>query len=335
MSLLKVSNLTVKYRSPQGDGIAVDNVSFELKKGNIVGLAGESGCGKTTLAWSIIQLLPSAAEIESGKILLNGKDLLELSPRVMANSIRGKEISVISQNPQGSFNPTFKISTQIMDVLRFSRKKLKRKEPTSLENEIVPQRESLREAARVWLERVGIPDAEKRIDEYPHQFSGGMKQRVMIAMAFITNPKILIADEPTTALDATLEAQILELLKNTIKKYDTSTIYITHNLGVISKLCDIVMIMYAGKIIEIAKKNELFECPLHPYTKALLDCIPGRAESGKDLLTIPGTVPNIFELPGGCSFQPRCQAAKDMCRRREPKLLYVTPDHAVRCFDSC
>jgi len=335
MSLLEVSHLTVKYRSPQGDGLAVDDVSFELKKGDILGLAGESGCGKTTLAWSIIRLLPSAAKIDSGKILLNGTDLLQLSPAVMAHLIRGKEISVISQNPQGSFNPTFKISTQIMDVLRFSKKKRSAGASGVQAGEAEPAAESLRQAACSWLERVGIPDAGKRIDEYPHQFSGGMKQRVMIAMAFITNPKVLIADEPTTALDATLEAQILELLKSTIQKYGTSTIYITHNLGVISKLCDIVMIMYAGKIIEIARKDELFEQPLHPYTKALLDCIPGRAESGRDLLTIPGTVPNIFELPGGCSYHPRCQEAKEACRRREAELVYVTPDHAVRCFTSC
>jgi oligopeptide/dipeptide ABC transporter ATP-binding protein len=330
MSLLEVEHLTVKYRSPQGDGLAVDDVSFELKKGDILGLAGESGCGKTTLAWSIIQLLPSAAKIDSGKILLNGQDLLQLSPRVIAHAIRGKEISIISQNPQGSFNPTFKISTQIMDVLRFSKKR----RGVDATGETEPAAESLREAARSWLEKVGIPDAGKRIDEYPHQFSGGMKQRVMIAMAFITNPKVLIADEPTTALDVTLEAQILELLKNTIQRYGTSTIYITHDLGVISKLCDIVMIMYAGKVIEIAKKDELFEHPLHPYTKALLDCIPGRMQSDRALLTIPGTVPNIFELPGGCSFHPRCQEAKEVCRRREADLVHVRPDHAVRCFIS-
>jgi len=330
--LLEVKNLSVEYITSEGRGYAVENASFKIEEGQIVGLVGESSSGKSTLGWSIIRLLPSNARIRSGDILLKGRDIIKMSERTLNETIRGKEISVIVQDPQNALNPVFTIHTQINDILSLYRKKTRKTKLPLLELFRSADTERKKEAVSL-LTKVGIADARRRIDEYPYCFSGGMKQRVMMVMAFVVNPSLLIADEPTTGLDVTVEAQILEHLKDLIRQYGTAVLYITHDLAVISEVADKVMVMYAGNIVEIANKSELFDSPLHPYTKALIKCLPRNATQKDELETIPGSVPNIFNLPHGCKFHPRCELAKQICKGKRPLLKRNhSSSHEVACF---
>lgn len=336
--LLEVKNLSIEYSTIEGRGYAVERACFNLAQGQIVGLVGESGSGKSTLGWSIIRLLPDSAKVRSGNIFFRGQDVLSLSEKKLNETIRGKEISVIVQDPQNSLNPVFSIRTQLNDIIAISgkksffRKTTRIRQPSFLEffRSINPQRKT--EAVRL-LADVGIADAAKRMDEYPHSFSGGMKQRIMMVMAFIVNPSLLIADEPTTALDVTVEVQIIEQLKQLIERYGTAVLYITHDLGIISEIADRVMVMYAGNIVEIADKRDLFTNPLHPYTKALLKCMPSGITRNHQLETIPGNVPSIFNFPSGCRFHPRCVHAQQICKEMRPVLESI-PDsaHEVSCF---
>jgi len=328
MSLLEIKNLTVDYLSRRGRGRAVENLSLSIEKGTVLSLVGESGCGKSTLGWSILRLLPRNARIVDGQIFLEGKNLLTLSEKEMNEDIRGKKVSMIIQNPQRALNPVFSIGTQISDVLSFHSKNRKH----FLLGAFTRDAKQRREKACEILDRMGIADARRRIDEYPHQFSGGMKQRVMMAMAFITDPDLLIADEPTTALDVTTEAQILQLLKNLTKNTQTAVIYITHNLGIASELANIIAVMYAGSIIEKGRTRTLLTQPMHPYTEALLGCLPGKRGRKESLRVIKGNVPSIFDLPSGCKFHPRCPYREEICAKERPKLEKKAPDHFVACF---
>jgi len=272
-----------------------------------------------------MRLLPRAGKISQGKILFNGRDLLRLSEEKMDRELRGKQIAMIFQDPQNALNPVFRIDTQMMDIMRFHSQ--------HQQLNINKKKNSLKDKAIKLLKETGIGDPEERITDYPFQFSGGMKQRVMIAMAFTSNPYLLICDEPTTALDVTIEAQILELIKELAKKYKQSILYISHNLGVISEICDRVMIMYTGRVVEMADSRSLFEDPGHPYTRALLRSLPGDKFSKDRLPTIPGHVPPLYMLPKGCTFHPRCSLAGDNCNRNTPKLTEVTPNHWVACLE--
>lgn len=317
-TILSIENLTVQYKTKKGSARAVEMLDLKINRSEVFGLVGESGSGKSTLGRAILKLLPDSAAIPAGNIYFKGRDILGLEEKIINKEIRGKEISMVIQNPQNALNPVFKVGTQLLDVLYFkNNKKIKRK--------------NLKQDAIDILRKMGISDPEYRLDEYPHQFSGGMKQRVMLAMAFISHPSLLIADEPTTALDVTIEAQILELLKDLVEEYETSILYITHDLGVVSEITDRIAVMYAGKIVEVARTDDLFDNPLHPYTKALLRCLPGYSSTEK-LATIPGQVPDLDNKPVGCNFCPRCDSCFDLCEKEEPELLEYKPGHSVACF---
>lgn len=298
---------------------AVDDVSFDIYEGEVLGIVGESGSGKSVTANSILRLVPDPpGRIVGGKILFRGKNLLEITYEEM-QTYRGKEISMIFQEPLTSLNPVMKIGDQVTEVIAQHEKNLTKEEVFA--------------KAVKMLEAVGIPDAEKRMKDYPHQFSGGMRQRVMIAMALSCNPSLLIADEPTTALDVTIQAQILELMtKIKDEKKDSAVLLITHNLGVVAELCDRVIVMYGGKIQEIANVYSIFEHPKHPYTIGLLESLPDPARPTKDKLkAIPGLIPHILELPKGCKFCTRCTQVMDKCWDEEPELKEISEGHLVRC----
>ena len=326
--ILEVKNLVTSFSTDGGVLRAVDDVSFNLFKGKTLGIVGESGCGKSVTSLSIMRLIPSPpGKIASGEILYKGNSLLALSPSEM-RKIRGNEISMIFQEPMTSLNPVFTIGNQICEAISLHQKSLSKKE--------------VREKAIESLRLVGIPSPEKRIDDYPHQLSGGMRQRVMIAMALSCNPQILIADEPTTALDVTIQAQILDLLRGLKEKTGLSMILITHDLGVVAEVCDDVVVMYAGKVAEQGTVREIFKNPKHPYTRGLLRSIPSLSKGTTDktkkrrLETIPGIVPNLLYLPKGCRFQDRCSYVSDECRQAEPELRVIVDDphlpHAIRCI---
>lgn len=316
--ILKINNLVVDYRNKGRYLSVLEDINLELVKGEILALVGESGSGKSTLGKTILRLLPDSARIKSGSIIFKGKNICDLSEKEFNNQIRGQEMAMVFQNPQNALNPVFKVGTQILDVLYFKAKKKQK-------------RKNLKKEAVEILKKVGISDPEYRFDEYPHQFSGGMKQRVMLAMAFISNPSLLIADEPTTALDLTVEAQILKLLSNLVAEYNTSILYISHDLGVVAGLSDRIAVMYAGKIVEIAEKKELFNKANHPYTEALLKCLPDYQKQGK-LETISGQVPDLGNHPVGCNFHPRCSYSFERCSKEEPFLEEISPDHFSACF---
>lgn len=322
-SLLRVRDLTVEYSTHKGIGNALENINVDIREGQVLGLVGESGCGKTTLGLSIMRLLPRFGKIVRGKILFKEKNLLDLPERIMNKEIRGREIAMIIQDPLHALNPVFTIQTQISDILRFHKD---RQTTTHWKGK------QLREKTLSMLDEVGIADPLERLTDYPFQFSGGMIQRVMVAMAFNCNPSFLIADEPTTALDVTVEAQILELLKNLVKKYGSSVLYISHDLGVISEISDQVAVMYAGNIVEYADTNLLFDNPAHPYTEALLRCLPGAEVRGKRLGTIPGRVPDLTERPKGCKFNPRCPHVMEICKEKTPKMLDIASGQSAACF---
>lgn len=315
--LLQVKNLKTYFHSHSGLVKAVDDVSFEVYQGETLGIVGESGCGKSITCMSLAQLVECPpGKYEGGEILLDGQDMLKLSD-VELRKIRGNKISYIFQEPMTSLNPVFKIGYQIEEVLMLHQGLSK---------------EEARARAIEALDLVRIPNPERIVDEYPFALSGGMRQRVMIAMALACNPKLLVADEPTTALDVTIQAQVLDLMNDLKKKIDTFILFITHDLSVIAEMADRVMVMYAGKVVELADVNTIFENPLHPYTRGLIGSRPDMSTNASRLNVIPGNVPDLSDLPEGCSFGPRCSLVCDQCKAGIPELVEVEPGHFVRCF---
>ena len=314
--LLEVKDLRTHFKTDNGILKAVDGVSFTVHEGETVGLVGESGCGKSVTNLSIMRLVPSPpGKIVGGEVLYRGTDIMKLSEKELRN-IRGNKISMIFQDPMTSLNPYLRISTQMIETIRLHQNMTK---------------QEARERAITMLKLVGIPSAESRIDCYPHQFSGGMRQRVMIAMALSCNADLLIADEPTTALDVTIQAQILDLLKELQEKLHMSIIFITHDLGVISEMADEVAVMYAGEIVEKASTRELFEDPKHPYTVGLMDSIPDINEEVDRLKTLEGLVPSLYDMPKGCHFAPRCKYACPECEKEHIELTNLEGGRQVRC----
>lgn len=319
-SLLEVSNLHTSFYTDAGEVKAVCGVSFRLCSGQTFGLVGESGCGKSVTALSIMRLLQFPAVIKEGSIVYKGKSLLEL-PDTAMRDIRGKEIAMVFQEPMTALNPVFKVGSQIVEAIRL--------------HQGLSKRDALKKAVEL-LKLVGIASPETRVSEYPHQLSGGMRQRAMIAMALSCEPNLLIADEPTTALDVTIQAQILALIKDLQKRFGMAMILITHDLGVVAEVVDWVAVMYAGKIVEYTDTARLFEGPLHPYTIGLLNSMPKlgerRGRDKKRLKTIPGFVPRYLDYLTGCSFRERCPKADDSCSACEPELIEVAEGHLVACF---
>ena len=317
MPLLTVTDLRTYFHTRSGVYRAVDGVSFSIKRGETLGIVGESGSGKSVTCYSLLGLVPQPpARIESGTALFDDVDLLHCSP-AQARAIRGKRIAMIFQDPMTSLNPYLRVSEQLIEPL--------------LIHENISRRDALARA-RTMLDAVGINDAAKRIHFYPHEFSGGMRQRVMIAMALITKPELLIADEPTTALDVTVQAQILELIKSMQRELGMAVIFVTHDLGVVSGLCDRVQVMYAGRIVETTDTRTLFHSPRHPYTRALQRSIPSLQPKGAELYTIRGVPPDLSKPLPGCPFAPRCEFAFEKCVANTPALLEVAPGHAHACL---
>ncbi|AGB05176.1 oligopeptide/dipeptide ABC transporter, ATP-binding protein [Aciduliprofundum sp. MAR08-339] len=323
--LLKVENLHTYFYTYEGVVKAVDGVSFYVKKGEIFGLVGETGCGKSVTALSIIGLIDEPGKIESGKIIFNGKNLLEL-PEDEKRKIRGKGISMIFQEPMTALNPVYTIGDQILEIIMLHKYGIEnlKKAPKDLKKK---ERKTVIDMLRL----VRMPDPERAIDSYPHELSGGMRQRAMIAMMLATEPSLLIADEPTTALDVTVQAQILNILLDMREKLGISIILITHDLSVVADVCDRVGVMYAGNIVEVGDVYTIFKRPIHPYTRGLMQAIPSIAEKREELHYIRGSVPNLIYPPPGCRFHPRCEYAKDICKREKPQLVEVEPGHFVAC----
>lgn len=314
--LLEIRDLTVHYVTVDGTVHAVENLNLSLREGQTLGLVGETGAGKTTAVKAVMQILPDPpAKIKGGEILFGGEDLLKKKKKEM-QKIRGKQISMIFQDPMTSLNPVVTVGEQIMEVIKLHDKTLSKKDVYMKACEM--------------LELVGIK--ADRAGDYPHQFSGGMKQRVIIAMALACNPKLLIADEPTTALDVTIQAQVMELMRKLKEKYQTSMILITHDLGIVAELCDDVAVMYAGEIVEYGNLEQIFHRPSHPYTKGLFACIPNLMEEDRRLVPIEGLTPDPTRLPAGCRFAPRCPQATDACREKSPANLELEPGHVVKCL---
>lgn len=314
-TILQVQDLSVKYVTGRGTACALNGVNLSINRGEAVGLVGESGAGKTTTALATLNLVPKpAGRISGGDILFEGRSVLKMSQKELTD-LRGNKIAMIFQNPLTSLNPVFTVGEQIAMVLR-KHKKLKGKEATQ-------------EAGKL-LEMVGI--ANYRVNDYPHQFSGGMRQRVGIAAALACNPALLIADEPTTALDVTIQAQILGLIKELLEQYNSSLLMITHNLGIIAEICQKVAVMYAGTIVEFGTVEEVFANPLHPYTVGLFGSIPKLSGPRERLAFIPGAVANSQNLPPGCPFHTRCEKCADHCGKEAPPMVEVSPGHFVACF---
>lgn len=312
---LKIEHLKTQFHTTKGVIPAVDDVSIEIPKGKIVGLVGESGCGKSMTAMSIMQLIRKPGKIADGKIFLMGKNLLEATPAEMRD-IRGNDISMIFQEPMTSLNPVYTVGRQVREAILLHQK--------------ISKEEAKNRVIEIFR-KCGIPEPEKRYNSYPHQLSGGLRQRVMIGMAMVCEPELLIADEPTTALDVTIEAQILRLMKQLRDEHGTSILMITHNMGVVAQMCDYVYVMYAGKVMEQAETLELFRNTQHPYTVGLLKSIPRMDNQVERLYSIRGVVPNLLKLPAGCSFCTRCDYADEHCREVCPELYEVAPEHSVRC----
>ena len=319
--LLEVQNLKTYFFTADGVVKAVDGVDFHVYPGEILGLVGESGCGKSVTSFSILQLVDQPGEIVDGKIFFEDKNLLEMDDAEMIH-MRGDRISMIFQQPQSSLNPVFNVGSQIAEVFQ-------------IHDPDIPKKEAWKKAVEL-LSLVGIADAESKATSYPHEMSGGQAQRIMIAMALALQPRLLIADEPTTALDVTIQAQILDLIMDLRDQLETSVILITHDLGLIAETADRVAVMYAGRIIEQADVIPLFQEPLHPYTRGLIASVPILGEVKEELDVIPGSVPNLIDLPDGCKFAPRCQARieneLEICTEREPDLIEYQPGHTVRCW---
>ena len=315
--VLQVKDLRTYFNTDDGIVKAVDGVSFELRRGETLGLVGESGCGKSVSCLSVMKLIPSPpGRIMSGQALLQGKNIFDLSVDKI-RQIRGGKISMIFQDPMTSLNPFLRISTQMTETVRLHQGLDKMR---------------AKDKAIDMLRMVGIPNPGKRVDDYPHQFSGGMRQRVMIAMALSCNPEVLIADEPSTALDVTIQAQILEIIKDLSVQLGTAVILITHDLGVVAGMCDNICVMYAGRIVEKAKVDELYQDPKHPYTQGLIKSVPRLDKPGKQrLYSIEGQPPNLIDLPDVCTFYPRCENAMDICRKKYPP-EFAVDGRAVHCW---
>ena len=326
--VLEVEDLKTYFYTEEGVVKALEKISLKIKKGEVLGLVGETGCGKTVTALSILQIIRDPGVIEAGRVFYKGEDLLKKNKEEMLK-YRGKEITMIFQDPLLSLNPVFKIGKQISEVYLLNMEK-----ELTLEAIKNPNK-SIYGVARDWavkmLKDLNIPDAESIYDLYPHELSGGMRQRVQIAMALACNPSLLIADEPTTALDVTVQNQILKLMKDLLKKYETSILFITHDLGVISKVSDKVAVMYSGYVVEYGLRKTLFNSPLHPYTKALLKSIPKVGEVKEKLEVIPGSVPNLIYPPTGCRFHPRCPDRFEICNSIIPKSIEVDPNYYIAC----
>ena len=318
--LLEVKGLRTSFHTRDGIVRAVDGIDFHVDRGEIMGLVGESGCGKSVTSLSIMRLVAKPGRIDAGEILFDGEDLLKL-PGDRMRRIRGNRISMIFQQPTSSLNPVWDVGTQIEEVLRIHRG-MKGSAATARALEL--------------LKMVGIPDPERRLKAYPHEMSGGMAQRIMIAMALACEPELLIADEPTTALDVTIQAQILDLMRNLRDETGTAIVLITHDLGVVAEMCDRVAVMYAGEIVEQTDVTTLFRKPLHPYTQGLIGSIPVVGDVKEELAVIPGNVPNLIDLPVGCRFAPRCmtriQENVDLALELHPELRPIGPEHSVRCW---
>ncbi len=317
MPLLEVTDLRTSFHTRSGVYRAVDGISFALEKGETLGIVGESGSGKSVTCYSLLGLVPQPpGRIEGGRAMFDGTDLLHCPPAEL-RAIRGRRIAMIFQDPMTSLNPYLRISEQLIEPL--------------LIHEKISKADALGRGLAM-LEAVGIPEAARRLHSYPHEFSGGMRQRVMIAMALITRPEILIADEPTTALDVTVQAQILDLLKKLQRELGMAVIFVTHDLAVVSGLCDRVQVMYAGRIVEAAATRTLFQNPRHPYTKALQRSIPSLQPKGRELYTIPGMPPDLSKPVAGCAFAARCEAAVGLCRTTDPRLAEAAPQQATACL---
>lgn len=317
-TILEVKDLKTYFRTDAGIVKAVDGVSFTLEKGETLGIVGESGSGKSVTNMSIMRLIPTPpGKIVGGEILLDGEDILNMNEKELG-TIRGNRISMIFQDPMTALNPYLKISTQLIETIRL--------------HQGLDKKEGRKKAIEM-LKLVGIPAAERRIDAYPHQFSGGMRQRVMIAIALSCNPEVLIADEPTTALDVTIQAQILDLINDLSSRLDTAVIMITHDLGVVAGMCDNVCVMYAGRIVERASVDDLFEAPKHPYTMGLIQSIPRLDQKTSDrLYSIDGQPPNVIDLPECCPFHPRCEKAMDICSSKYPPVVELEGKRTVACW---
>jgi oligopeptide/dipeptide ABC transporter ATP-binding protein len=319
-NILEIKGLKTQFFTESGIVRAVDGVDLHVRRGEVLGLVGESGCGKSVTSLSIMRLISQPGKIVEGQIIFDNMDLATL-PESKLVDIRGNRISMIFQQPQSCLNPVFRIGDQLAEVLQI--------------HQDVGRTAGEKRAIEL-LTMVGIPEPQSRIKSFPHELSGGMAQRVMIAMALACVPELLIADEPTTALDVTIQAQILDLMRNLRSKMDTSIILITHDLGVVAEMCDRVNVMYAGRVVEEADVLDLFQNPKHPYTIALIGSTPVLGQADKELVTIPGTVPNLVDLPPGCKFAPRCLARIEnqltICTEEEPELRPVGRDHWVRCW---
>jgi peptide/nickel transport system ATP-binding protein/oligopeptide transport system ATP-binding protein len=317
VTLLDVQGLTTAFMTGRGEITAIEEVSFSLKEGEILGIVGESGSGKSVTALTIMGLLPTPpARIAAGRVLFQGQELTKLSSREMQR-IRGPGIAMIFQEPMTSLNPVFSIGDQIMETIKA--------------HENLPAA-ALRKRAIDMLDKVGIPSAARRLDDYPHQMSGGQRQRVMIAIALACNPKLLIADEPTTALDVTIQAQILDLLMDLRDEFRMAIMIITHNMGVIAETADRVLVMYAGRVIEEAPVARVFDHPIHPYTRGLLECVPSITEDRARLIAIPGTLPDPARRPPGCRYSVRCRYAQPSCSDALPPLILEEADHWAACL---
>lgn len=312
-SILSIENLKIYFFTKKGIVRAVDDISFDLRKGEIMCIVGESGSGKTVTALSILRLVENPGKIIEGKMIMDEEMLLELSPEEMQD-LRGNKIAMVFQDPHSALNPIFTIGDQVSEAIT-AHKNCSQKEASARTTQL--------------LELVGIPSAKERTHDYPHQFSGGMKQRVVIAMALACHPRVLIADEPTTALDLTVQAQILALFLDLRIRFEMSIIYITHDLGVVSEIADRIVVMYAGRIMEKGSNKDVSVNPMHPYTKGLMGCLP--SEKGK-IISIPGTIPGLINPPGGCIFHPRCVNVMDICRLKRPPMIKITGEHYVSCF---
>lgn len=319
-NILEVRGLKTQFFTEGGVVRAVDGVDFHVKRGEVLGIVGESGCGKSVTSLSLMKLIGQPGRIVEGEIIFDNQDIVDMS-EVEMTGLRGNRISMIFQQPTSCLNPVFRVGEQLAEVLHIHQDLGK---------------EAGQKRAIELLSMVGIPEPEARIKAFPHELSGGMAQRVMIAMALACVPELLIADEPTTALDVTIQAQILDLMRNLRSKMETSIILITHDLGVVAEMCDRVNVMYAGRVVETADVHDLFSSPKHPYTEALIGATPVLGQVDRDLVSIPGSVPNLVNLPDGCKFAPRCVARiennLEKCTEEEPELKMVAPDHWVRCW---
>ena len=316
--VLQVNDLVTTFFTDDGNVAAVDHISFSIREGEVLAIVGESGCGKSVTSLSIMGLVPSPpGKVTNGQILLDNRDLTKLKEKQM-RAIRGQEIAMIFQEPMTSLNPLFTIGNQLIEAIRIHNKSWNKKQTRNRAIEI--------------MKLVGLPRAEQLFDDYPHQLSGGMRQRVMIAMALVCNPKILIADEPTTALDVTIQAQILKLIKDLNSRLNTAVLLITHDLGVVAQTCERVIVMYAGQIVEEAPVQEIFTNPKHPYTQGLLQSVPDMRYKKNELYSIPGNVPKPGSIIKGCRFAQRCPHAFDRCRSETPNLYETSDNHLARCF---